>query len=418
MLLRMIHQETLSNGLHIIVEEMPHVESVAYELQIPGGILEDSPHSIGAALVLSELTGRGAGVLDSRALSEAFESAGIRHGESASLDRYSMKGILLKNKLNEALRLIGLMVLKPTLPAAEIEPIQSLIYQDIQSIRDEPSREVMVELSARYYPAPYNRPTHGSMEGVKNINRESLREQWANQWRPDGSCISIAGNVSASAVISEIKKIFGSWSGKAKSVQVPGKFPDFQKIHIKREGAQVQLAVAFPGAPFGDPDYYAAKMASGVLSGGMAGRLFIEVREKRGLVYSVYARHTANQFFGTNLVYAGTTPPRVQETYDVILHELKNLAGTVKPEELKRSRSNLCTSLVMQDESSGGRASSNASDHWLARRVRSLEEIVAAIEGVKEGDIDRLLSRFPCAPHSVITLGVSSVNCSSNCGIN
>jgi predicted Zn-dependent peptidase len=404
-----VHIQTLANGLTVIVEEMPHVESAAYDLLIPGGIIYDNPETVGASLILAELTSRGAGNLDARQLMEQFDDLGVRHGESAGHDRYYYHGGLIADTLAESLKLVALMVKSPSFPADEIDPIRSVFLQDIASIGDNPSRRAMMELSQRYYPSPYNRPSTGTVEGLTAVNQQLLKSLWSQAFRPQGAILSIAGNVSASAVVSQAEELFSDWQGIAPAA------PDFGLVtpatvhHIEHESSQLQIVLAYPSAKFGDEDYYVAKVVAGILSGGMFGRLFIEVREKRGLVYSVYARHSATNLYGTMTVYAGTTPERAQETLDVTLHELNNIIGTVTEEELLRAKANIKAAVIMGDESSSSRASSSAADYWLIRRVRSLEEIQQGIDRVTAADIDQFVKRYPPQHYSLLTLGSRSL---------
>ncbi len=404
-----MHIQTLANGLTVIVEEMPHVESAAYDLLIPGGIIVDSPESIGASLILAELTSRGAGDLDARQLMEQFDDLGVRHGESAGHDRYYYHGGLIADTLAEALKLVALMVKAPSFPDEEIEPIRSVFIQDIASIGDNPSRRAMMQLSERYYPSPFNRPSTGTVVGLNAVDSQVLKSLWSKAFRPQGAILSVAGNVSASAVLSQANDLFGEWSGTAPALPEFGLVTPPTIHHIEHESSQLQIVMAYPSAKFADPDYYVAKVVAGILSGGMFGRLFIEVREKRGLVYSVYARHSATNLYGTMSIYAGTTPERAQETLDVTLHELNNLVGTVTEEELLRAKANLKASVIMGDESSSSRASSSAADFWLMRRVRSLEEIQQGIDRVSTEDIDHFINRYPPQHYSLLTLGSRSL---------
>ncbi len=401
----MISIHTLSNGLTLIVEEIAHVESVAFDLHIPGGIVCDDPGLEGASLLLAELTARGAGGLDSRSLSNAFDDLGISHSESSGHDRFYYRGALLADHLPHALRNMAKMVCEPHLPEDEIDSIRSLLLQDIAGLNDNPARRAGIELSSRYYPAPYSRSPLGTTEGIGACNRATLEAQWQKRYRPRGSILSIAGKVSAPEVVDLVENIFSGWTGDAIPIPAFGSLPGANNYHVDVESAQLQIVMAFPSCPFGHEHFYTAKVATGVLSGGMFGRLFIEVREKRGLVYSVFARHSGTKEYGTMTAYAGTTPERAQETLDVMLRELRGLRGTATSEELDRSKANLKASLIIGEESTGARASSNASDWWLDKRVRSQREIQAAIDGVTAESVDRYLEQFPAAGISLLTLG-------------
>lgn len=401
--------QRLANGLTVLVEEMAHVESVSYDLVIPGGILSDGEDTVGASLVLAELTSRGAGDLDSRALAESFDSLGARHGEGAGLDKFAYSGSLIADRLPDALKLVAKMVLQPTLPDDEIESISSILLQDISSVFDNPARHAMYELGKRYYPAPFNRPGIGEKDGIEKVTVDLLKSQWQQFYRPDRAILSIAGNVRGTEITKLAEELFGNWSGHAPQ---PPKFPGYRPAethHITTDSAQVQIAAIMPSVTFGHPLYYAAKVAVGMLSGGMFGRLFIEVREKRGLCYSVYARHASNVEYGTVLAYAGTTPERAHDTLSVMLEVIRGLRGSVTDEELKRAKANIKAALVIGEESPGSRASSNAIDWWLTQRIRTLKEIQEGIEKVTAQDIDAFLEAFPPDPHTLLTLGARAL---------
>lgn len=400
-----IVQTQLANGLSVIIEEMEHVESVAYDLVMPGGFICDVPGQIGASLVLSELIGKGAGPYDSRGLSEAFDGAGIRHGEGTGMDRFTLSGSLVASKLGRALELVSHMVMSPRLPAEDIAPIQSILLQDIEALKDSPARRSMVELTKRFYPAPYNRSSLGEADGIRSVDRQLMVDMHRRFFNPKGAILSIAGKVRATDVLKLVEELFGEWSGKAIEVPQFGARPGHDYYHIPDESAQMQIVMAIPSVKFSEELYYEGKIAASVLGASMFGRLFVEVREKRGLCYSVYARHGATNLYGTMTAYVGTTPERAQESLDVLVGEFERLRGTITQEELDRCRTNLKASLIMGEESPGARAGSNATDWWLLKRIRTLTEINAAIDRVSIDGLNNFLDRYPFNPCSILTLG-------------
>jgi predicted Zn-dependent peptidase len=406
----MVSVHTLKNGLTVIVDEMPHVESVAYDLIMPGGIVCDDESFVGSSLILAELTARGAGPFSSRELSDEFDRYGIAHGESASGDRVAYRGSLLAEHTDKAMELLSQMILHPSLPADEVEDIRSILLQDISSLSDNPSRWVFSELTKRYFPPPYGRPSFGTKEGIEGTTIELLRSQWAATIRPGGAILSVAGKVRAAELLAVVEKHLGAWQGAGKTLPRFGAMPATTRHHVQHNAAQLQIAVAYPSAPFGDEHFYTAKVASQILSGGMFGRLFIEVREKRGLCYSVYARHSATRDYGVMTAYAGTTPERAHETLEVMMAEFDRMKGTVTEEELSRAKANLKASLIMGEESSGSRASSNAGDYWLGKKVRSWQEIMAEVGTVTATTLDTFFERFPVEGYSLVTLGSRAIS--------
>ncbi len=401
----MIVQERLSNGLMVLVEEIPHLQSAAYTMLVPGGIIADRSSNVGSSLVLAELTSRGAGQFNSRQLSDAFESLGVRHASSAGQSHYVYQGTLMADRVPEALKLLAAMILQPHLAAEEIDNIKSMLFQDMDALHDNPARRVMVELDKNYYPEPYCRPFVGTKEGIDSVDRELLLEEWQRIFQPDGTILSIAGNVQAVDVIEAVKQCFGGWHGVALKPEPLGPSPVQSYHHIQFDSAQLQIALACPSAKFGDPDYYVAKVTNGLLSGGMFGRLFIEVREKRGLCYAVYSRQVANAIYGSSVFYAGTTPERSQETLDLLLEVISSVKGTVTDEEVDRAKTNLKSALIIGEESTAARANSNVSDWWNLKRVRSLQEVLDGVSGVTLGEIDKHVELYAPRTYTLVTLG-------------
>ena len=161
--------------------------------------------------------------------------------------------------------------------------------------------------------------------------------------------------------------------------------------------------------PFGHPDYYAAQGAVNVLSGGMSARLFTEVREKRGLCYSVWATHQTFKDQASVICYAGTTNKRAQETLDVTMGELHRLLKGIEPEEVERVQAGLKSSLIMREESTSARAGALASDWYYLGRVRTLAEIQAAIDSLTPKGIVAHLKKMPPRDFTIVTLGPKSL---------
>jgi predicted Zn-dependent peptidase len=401
----MITTTQLSNRLTVIVEEMDHVESVSYDLLVPGGLIVDGAGTVGASLIFAELLGRGAGGMDSRQLSAAFDSAGIRHGEGVGMDRFSLSGSLVADKLERAIELLSLMVREPSLPEEELPSIQSVMLQDIEALNDNPARKSMVELTKLYYPAPFNRSSLGEAQGISATTRETMVDLYKRYFVPERAILSIAGKVKTSDVLEWVERYLGGWSGCGSELPTFGAISPHRYYPIEVDSAQLQIVMAGPSVKFNEAAYYDGKVAVSLLGASMFGRLFVEVREKRGLCYSVYARHGATASYGTVTAYVGTTPERAQESLDVLLREFEGLRGSVADEELARAKTNLKATLVMGEESPGSRAASNAGDWWLLKRIRPLSEISAAIDAVSLESVDAFVERYPFRPCSILTLG-------------
>src|SRR6185369_13604290 len=216
--------------------------------------------------------------------------------------------------------------------------------------------------------------------------------------------LGIAGKVDVQATIDLVSEVFGNWDDKpAPTFQTSPRGP--ARDHIPHESTQTQIGLAYNSVPYRDAQYYAAWAVVGVLSGGMSSRLFTEVREKRGLCYSVFASLNSLRDQGRVLCYAGTTVERAQETLDVTLRELTRLPEGIAEDELDRCKARAKSSLIMQQESSSARASSIARDWYHLGRVTTLAEVREKIEALTVPALLDHVRQYPAENFTVLTLG-------------
>ena len=357
-----------------------------------------------------EMLQRGAGPWDSKSLSEQFESIGVHKSQSAGIEVSVFSAAMLAEHLPRALELFATMLIHPHLPEDELEASRELALQDLAALEDEPGSKTMSILAERFYPSPFGRSPLGTESGLQTINIQSLREHYHQQFRSQGMIISVAGKFDWEKIRADVAKHFAEWKGGKPPLEVPSLSSTGSTWHEQKEAAQVQIALAYPSVSFGHPDYYACKVGLAVLSGGMAGRLFVEVREKRGLVYRVGASHSAARGRAAIFASAGTTPANAEETLTVMRQELSRIAEGVTQEELDRARVEMKAALIMHSESSSSRASALVNDWWNLGRLRSLQEIRNGIEAVSDTDIRRHFSEFPVSPVTLVTLGPKAVS--------
>ncbi|OYW11290.1 MAG: hypothetical protein B7Z55_19535, partial [Planctomycetales bacterium 12-60-4] len=315
-----IASTVLDNGLTVVVESLPELQSAAFSLLVPAGSAYDPPQGNGTASALCDWITRGAGKRDSREVSCELDRLGVQHHTSVNVSHLTVSGACLAGNLAPALAVFGDFVQCPHLSDDEFEGALAGVAHELQGLEDDPQKKVML----RYYPAPWNQPPEGSLSDLEHLNPALTRTQFERCVRPDRSILGIAGRVTMPEILPEIQKTFGDWTPGG--VPAPAYGPrGVARVHIPAESTQTQIGVAYAGVPYRDPEYYAAWAAVSVLSGGMSSRLFTEVREKRGLCYSVYATLSTLRDRGAVLCYAGTTNERAQETLDVMLAELTRL---------------------------------------------------------------------------------------------
>lgn len=387
----------LDNGLTVIVEQMPHVQSAAFSILTPAGSIYEPDGANGTAAALTDFMLRGAGERDSRELIGALDSLGVQAHEHPGWNFISLTGATLSSRIEPALELYGDILLRPQLPDDQFEAVLSGIEQALLTMEDEPQRQVFVELRKRVYDSPWGRPPEGSLEELDNIDVAGIREHFERHVRPNGTLIGIAGNVDPDHMRQVVQRIFGGWQQRPEPV-VARHAPILADEFGHHASTQTHIGLAYPAVPYSHPDYYAAWAAVGVLSGGSSARLFTEVREKRGLCYSVDASLNSLMTEGHVLAYAGTTTERAQETLDVMLEVIRGLGDGIEPDELARCKARAKSSLVMQQESTPSRAGAIARDWFYLQRVQTLDEVRDRIDGLTIESVLDYVTRFPAQP--------------------
>ncbi len=400
-----VHTHTFPNGLTLLAEPMDFVRSAAVYFLVPAGCAYENAEDAGLASALSEMLSRGAGDRDTEALMLAFDSLGIDHNEGPGLLNLFASGSTVAKNVPAALELFADVLLRPQLPKADLAAVQSQLLQDLQSLDDSPQEQVMLELQRRYYPSPLNKDRYGTEETLEGLTVQKLRTFHERYFRPNGTIVSVAGKIDWPILKNQVEKLFGGWPvGEKHAITVdPAHKPT--SVHIEKDKQQTQITFAFPSVSVTDPLYFAAKGTVGVLSSGMSSRLFTEVREKRGLCYSVYASHEGMKDRGTIVGYSGTRPERAQETLDVMLAEFDKLRDGVQQDEIDRMKAGLKTSLIMQQESTSARAGAIARDWYYLNRVRSFDEIQHEIDSLTPQRVMDYIDAFPFRDPTIVTLG-------------
>jgi predicted Zn-dependent peptidase len=404
-----VAQHVFPNGLVLVAEAMPGMQSAAFTFLLPAGAAHEPSGRGGIAGMLAEWVMRGAGERDSRELLTALDNLGVNHGEGAQTVHTSISVATLGRNLIPALELYADVLRRPTLDDEEFEPIRALALQSLQSLEDDPGTKVIHELRRRHFPDPWGRPSPGTPEGVQAATPDDLRAFFQGGYRPNGAILAVAGAIDWELLRAAVARLFGDWAERPEPpVRLSPAGP--RRDHIVKETNQTQIALAYPTVTVDHPDYYLARAATAILGGYASARLFTEVREKRGLCYSVYAGYEAFRDRAAVLCYAGTSAERAQESLDVTLAEVRRLAREgVEAEELDMMRAGLKSSLIMQQESTMSRSSALASDWYFLGRVRPLEEIAAALDALTPQQVSAFAAGQPIDESTILTLGPTAL---------
>ncbi len=403
-----IHSHTFENGLTLLAEPAPSSQSLAMTFFVPGGYTREPEGKQGLASLLAEMACRGAAGLDGRAHTDAIEALGIQRTSSSEAKFQTLSAVMIHDRFDKGFPLLADMVLRPTLSADELEPAKDLGIQSIESLEDEPQQKVFIELRKKHFPMPFGRSSIGTIEGIESVTRQDLFNFWQATSRPHGAVLGFCGRFDFNHLRDTVGKTFADWKGAAAPIveTAPGQRG---VTHLDAPSTQVHIGLAFDAPKETSPNAMRHRIGVFALSGGMSGRLFSEVREKRGLCYSVYASYAANQDRGTTLAYAGTTAPRAQETLDVMTAELDKLSAGITQEEYDRAMVGIRARLVMQGESTQSRAGAIASDQLVFGHPRTLDQIQAQVTAVKIDHVNDYLKTNPPGALTQVTIGPSAL---------
>ncbi|MFL5693099.1 MAG: M16 family metallopeptidase [Ktedonobacteraceae bacterium] len=398
----------LPNGMEMVGQYMPSLSSITLGFQLDAAVINEPEDKAGLAHLFEYMLFQGTKQKDARALNEAFESLGVRKGASTAWEWTRVLAQMVNTKFDATLPLMHEILLTPTFPQNELEQMRSIILQEIRRRDDEPMSRIFDLARASFFKgSAFARLSLGTTESVEKLQRRDLRDFWQARYRPNDVIFSIAGKFDWDHVVEQVQSLFGDWSGQADPSPTQHPAPTSDIVLEHQEGKQEHLGLMSPFPNYTDPDYYAAQVISEVLGGNMASRLFVEVREKRGLVYGVSAGLLSNKYMGALRIYAGTTPEQGHECLEVIVNELRKLEQDgITSDELDRAKVQLMSENVMRGEGSGARMGALATSWKYEHKLRTIQEVKEAIDAVTREQVLNVLHRFsPLNPLTVAAIG-------------
>lgn len=395
----------------LAIEQNTSVNSLSVCWLLPAGVSREPDDRLGIAAVTSELLFRGCGDLDSRAQADALDTLGVTRSASVSVLHTRLSATFLPDQLERAMHLLIDMVRRPRFEPDAIEPARELALSELASLADDPHQRAVKLAKERHNPPPTNRSSLGDEPGLRGITRDDVAGTWDACARPGGSILTLAGNISDAQVdrlVALLNERLADWSG---AVDEPActENPDRGSYHHEHDdSAQTQIVMLYEAPAEPDPASPLERLRNAVLSGGMASRLFTQVREERGLCYAVNQSYAPGKRFGRCLAYVGTTPQRAQESLDVLRRVLEDIASpghAVTRDEFDRAMIGIRSSIVFSGESTAARAGSLASDIDRLGSPRSLDEIAARYADITLDRLNSYLAERTLGDATIVTLG-------------
>jgi predicted Zn-dependent peptidase len=372
----------LSNGLTVAVEPMAGFETLAVGLYADVGSRSEPAHLTGLAHMVEHMVFKGAGTRDARAIAEAAEDVGGQLNAWTSRDTTAFHARLLPGDLALGVDLIADLVRTPHLSAEELEREKQVVLAELGESRDTPDDIVFDHLAAASYQGQsYGRPVLGDEQTIAAIDAESLRRWLDEQYRPGGLVLAAAGKVDEDALLKLAEARFGDLAAGRPPVFEPARFTSGVVTDARRFD-QVHVAFAHPGVDQRHADLYALSMFASAAGGGMSSRLFQQVREERGLAYSVYAWSVAAADTGQLGVYCAAAKADAPRAFALARDVLAETAEGLDEAELHRAKAQAKAGLLMGLESVQSRCDHLARQLQIHDRIVSPAEIVAQIDVV------------------------------------
>ncbi|MRX70642.1 insulinase family protein [Bacillus lacus] len=399
----MIKRYTCQNGVRIVLENIPTVRSVAIGIWIGTGSRSETPENNGISHFLEHMFFKGTKTRTAREIAESFDSIGGQVNAFTSKEYTCYYAKVLDEHAPFALDVLSDMFFHSTFDEEELKKEKNVVYEEIKMYEDTPDDIVHDLLSrATYGSHSLGYPILGTEETLDTFNGDSLRGYMNEFYTPDNIVISVAGNVPES-FIQEIEKKFGAYeTGHSKTSYNAPAFLS-EKLNKKKDTEQAHLCLGFNGLQVGHEDIYNLIVLNNVLGGSMSSRLFQDVREQKGLAYSVFSYHSSFADSGMMTIYGGTAVKQLDVLYNTVQDTLATLkAEGITSKELQNSKEQMKGNLMLSLESTNSRMSRNGKNELLLGRHRTLDEIIEKvnevnIEAVNQLAVDTFTDEFSMA---------------------
>ncbi|MGC1496343.1 MAG: pitrilysin family protein [Sulfitobacter sp.] len=399
-----LNQHRLSNGFRIVTEHMPGLASASIGVWVTAGGRHETPAQNGIAHFLEHMAFKGTAKRTSLQIAEAIEDVGgyINAYTSREVTAYYVR--VLENDVALGLDVIADILRNPILDPNEIEVERGVILQEIGQALDTPDDVIFDWLQEKAYPdQPIGRTILGPSERVQNFSREDLQSFIGDHYGPEQMILSAAGAVDHDEIVKLAEALFGDMPPKPMFQMDAARFAGGETRQIKSL-EQAHFALGFESPGYRADDIYVAQIYASALGGGMSSRLFQEIRENRGLCYTIFASAGAYADTGMTTIYAGTSAEQLPELATITVDEMKRAASDMSPAEVARARAQMKAGLLMGLESPSNRAERLARLIQIWDRIPQLEETVAQIDAVTTGDVRDFAETMALAAPAALAL--------------
>ena len=396
---------TLPNGLRVVTDAMPHLETTSLGIWVGAGSRHESLAEHGLSHFLEHMAFKGTRRRSARRIAEEIESAGGDLNAATSTEQTAYYARVLAADTGLALDILADILTDSVFDPVELEREKNVVLQEIGAVDDTPDDLVFELFTATAFPdQPIGRAILGTPDGVSGFDRDAIAGYLAAHYRPGAMIVGAGGALDHARIVDDAEKRFGAMRAEAPS-EAPAATYRGGDLRVRRKLEQTHIVVGFEGPSFHDPGHYAAHVFSHAAGGGMSSRLFQDVRETRGLAYSIYSFDWAYADTGLFGFYAATSPKHTTELVPVSLDCIADATATLTEEEVERSKAQLKVSILVALESSGARAEQIARQHLAFGRTVGREELIAKIDAISVDDARRAGLKMLHSAPTVVTVG-------------
>lgn len=394
----MDHQlTTLPNGLRVVSTQMPHVQTAAIGVWVDAGARHEDTATHGISHMLEHMAFKGTKRRDARRIAEEIEAVGGHLNAYTSREQTAYFVRILKDDIPLAVDLLADILQNSTFDKTELARERDVIFQEIGQALDTPDDLVFDQMQEAAFPGqPLGRPILGTLDSVGGFTAENLSDYMQAHYHGATMVLSGAGAVDHEALVRLAQTHFGALAQGTPNKPVTAVYRGGDTRQEKKL-EQAHLLLGLEGQPYGHRDYYTGQLFTTILGGGMSSRLFQEVREKRGLCYSIYAFSAAYADSGLMGIYAGTGEAGLGDIVAVIADEIAAMATGASADETARGRTQLKAGLMMSLESPAACCEQLARQLMIYDRIIPTGELLSRLDGIDESDIrlfaERLLNQ-------------------------
>ena len=396
----------LDNGLRVVTKSIDNFESVVLGYWVEAGAVCEDDTNNGISHFLEHMAFKGTTTRTAKQIAEAIESVGGYSNAYTSRETTAFHARVLKDDKNVAIDILSDIMQNPTFQKEELERERGVILQEISQTNDTPDDIIFDYFQSVAFPnQSMGRPILGPSRIVSKITSDDLRTYRNQYYNADNMLFCAAGNISHEEVLDYADKYFSNFSRK--KTQVHDKKYEYRGglYSDVRDLEQSHVIIGFEGIPSLSEDYYKMAIFSSILGGGMSSRLFQEVREKRGLVYSVYSFTSSYKRNGLFGIYAATSKDKLTELATVATAELLKMRDDITEKEFNRTKTQFRASLLMSQENSASVCEQIANQTMVFGQPLKREEILMRIDAVTIEDIKKLADKIVSSSVSVVTVG-------------